>query len=75
MMEAEFAMDEKSALSLFDCLTPTLKEHRQFKPNLNYTFCLDDFREQKRVKQIEWDLQQSRFPEIVEENKVLKATN
>ena len=27
VMEAEFATDERSALSLYDCLVPMLKEH------------------------------------------------
>ena len=29
--EAEFALDERTPLSLYDCLTPKLKEHRRFK--------------------------------------------
>ena len=27
-MEAEYVLDEQTALSLYDCLVPTLKEHR-----------------------------------------------
>ena len=29
VMEAEFAIDERSPLSLFDCIIPRLKEHRR----------------------------------------------
>ena len=29
VMEAEFAIDERSALSLYDCMVPRLKEHRR----------------------------------------------
>ena len=56
MQESEFALDERSALSLYDCLVPTIKEHRRKKINLNDKFCLDDFRTQLKVKQLEWDL-------------------
>lgn len=35
VMEAEYAIDERSALSLYDCLVPALKEHRRFKVQAN----------------------------------------
>ena len=31
VMEAEFAHDERSALSLYDCLIPRIREHRRLK--------------------------------------------
>ena len=31
VMEAEYAIDDKSKLSLYDCLIPKLKEFRRFK--------------------------------------------
>ena len=46
VMEAEFALDERSALSLYDCLIPTLKEHRRFKINLQDKFNINDFKTQ-----------------------------
>ena len=50
IMEAEYALDERSPLSLYDCLVPTLKEHRRFKINLNDKFNIPDFKTQQRVK-------------------------
>ena len=49
VMEAEFAIDERSPLSLYDCLIPTLKEHRKFHINLANELTLKDFREQKET--------------------------
>ena len=46
VMEAEFALDERSALSLYDCLVPTLKEHRRFKISLLDKFNINDFKAQ-----------------------------
>ena len=31
VMEAEYAMDDRTALSLYDCLVPKLREHRRFR--------------------------------------------
>ena len=31
VMEAEYAMDDRTALSLYDCLIPKLREHRKLK--------------------------------------------
>ena len=56
VMEAEFALDERSPLSLYDCLVPVLKEHRRFKINLQDKFNINDFKSQQRVKQLEWEL-------------------
>ena len=49
VMEAEFALDERSALSLYDCLTPTLKEHRRFKINIEDKFSINDFKTQQKL--------------------------
>ena len=73
VQEAEFAMDERSPLSLYDCLVPTLKEHRRKKINLNDKFSLEDFRTQLKLKQLERDLQQQEYPNLVEENAFLKT--
>ena len=47
VMEAEFAIDERSPLSLYDNLIPTLREHRKFKINLQDEFSIEDFMAQK----------------------------
>jgi len=73
VMEAEFALDERSPLSLYDCLVPVLKEHRRFKINLRDKFNINDFKSQQKVKQLEWDLQKSRMPGLIEENEMLSA--
>ena len=36
VMEAEYAIDDCTAMSLYDCLIPKLREHRRFH------FCKED---------------------------------
>ena len=46
-MEAEFAHDDRSPLSLYDCLIPQLREHRKFhiRPELyTHVNLIDDIR-------------------------------
>ena len=31
VLEAEYAIDDQTSLSLYDCLVPKLKEHRRFR--------------------------------------------
>ena len=33
--EAKYAMDDLTPLRLYNCMVPTLKEHRLLKPDLN----------------------------------------
>lgn len=44
MMEAELALDDKSALSLYDCLIPKIKEHRRFAITKDAVFSVADFK-------------------------------
>ncbi len=46
VMEAEHAIDEQSALSLYDCLIPRIKEHRRFKLFRDAKFSVADFKTQ-----------------------------
>lgn len=43
-LEAEYAIDEASSLSLYDCLVPKLKEHRRFRITRDSKFSISDFR-------------------------------
>ena len=45
-MEAEYAIDDRTALQLYDCLIPKIKEHRRFKINRDSKFSLADLKEQ-----------------------------
>ena len=42
VMEAEFAIDERSALSLYDCIVPRLKEHRRLAYNKEVPLSIND---------------------------------
>ena len=70
--EAEYAIDERSQLSLYDCLVPTIKEHRRFKVQKDEKFSLADFKVQCRVKELEWILHKSKMPGLTKENNELK---
>ena len=54
--EAEFALDDQSALSLYDCLVPMLKRHRRFRIAENTKFSIPDYQTQKKVYQLKFDL-------------------
>ena len=45
-MEAENAIDDRSALSLYDCLIPKLKEQRRLRVDKDDEFQMADFRAQ-----------------------------
>ena len=47
--EAEYALDERTHLQLYDCLIPLLKEHRKYSVKLGATLSIDDFRAQQQV--------------------------
>ena len=57
VMEAEFAMDEKSPLSLFDCLKPMIKHNRRMRIDVNATLSAEDYRELAKARQLKWNLQ------------------
>ena len=42
--EGEYAIDDRTSLSLFDCLIPKLKEHRRFKIKPDDAFSINDFK-------------------------------
>lgn len=44
IMEAEFALDDRTPLSLFDCLLPMLKEQRRYALQPKAKFSIEDFR-------------------------------
>ena len=43
-LEAENAIDERSALVMYDCLLPVLKENRRFKITKESEFSIADFK-------------------------------
>ena len=56
VMEAEFAHDERSALSLYNCLIPALREHRRLRiqPQLLQKYNLiEDIHAKKKALQLE----------------------
>jgi len=70
-MEAEFAIDERSALSLYDCLVPRIKEHRRSKINMQDKFSINELKELQYTKELELELQRSQMPKLMEENGLL----
>lgn len=67
-LEAEHAIDDTSPLKLYDCLIPKLKEHRRFKIFKDSVFSIEDFREIKKIREIEFSLNKSRLPKVLREN-------
>ena len=69
VMEAEFALDETSAISFYDCLIPKLKEQRRFLLPKHLEMSIDDFRTKFKVIKMEQELQNAEAPMLREENK------
>ena len=73
--EAEFALDEKTALSMYDCLVPVLREHRRFKIMPDTSMTVEDFKSQLKVIQLRREEDSERVPRLIEENANLTAQN
>ena len=54
--EGEYAIDERTTLSLYDSLIPKLKEHRRFKIKADDAFSINDFKVQQRLRELELKL-------------------
>ena len=70
-LEAEHAIDDATALSLYDCLVPQIKELRRFKVTKDSEFSVADFRSQLKIKQLDYDLEMKRLPQARVEIKTL----
>lgn len=44
VMDAEYAIDDRTPLSLYDCLVPKIKENRRFRIQKDDKFSIADFR-------------------------------
>ena len=73
MLEAENAIDESTALKMYDCLVPHIKEHRRFKILPDSLFSISDFNAMYKVKKLEATIQKEETPKIKEENAKLKV--
>lgn len=64
--EAEFAFDDRTPLSLYDCALPKLKQHRKrkFDPRKFLMYALDDNEAKARVVAIERETQQFKLHEV-----------
>jgi len=58
VFESEYALEESSPLTLYDCLVPALKQHRRLKVKKDSEFSIEDFKAKKRVLELEWLLEQ-----------------
>ena len=64
VMEAEYAIDERTALELYDCLRPRIKEHRRFKIQRDAAFSTADLKAQIRVNDQKLLLEEKRLPTL-----------
>ena len=70
--EAEFAIDERTPLSLYDCLVPRIKEHRRFRITQDSPFSIADFKAQQTIRQLDYEIEKKRLPRALEENAILR---
>lgn len=57
ILEAEYAIDDATALSLYDCLVPKIKEHRRFRINRDSIFSIADMKAVQRVRELDYELE------------------
>ena len=67
-MEAEFAFDDRTALSLYDCLIPKLKENVRYIRPLDYTETVEDYVYKSKIRNLELELSKKKVPKLLEEN-------
>ena len=72
VLEAENAIDDRTPLSLYDCLIPKLKEHRRFKLTKDSEFSIADFNAQLKARQIEQNLEKKQLPVALIENEMME---
>ena len=72
-MEVEYAYDERTALSLYDCLVPKLKEHRRLIRPKDYIQTIYDYQAKQQASHYEYELEKKRMPKLLHENGLLKA--
>ena len=57
-LDAEFALDEKTPLILYDCLIPQLKENRRFRITKDSEFSIADFYTQQKIVELQREIEQ-----------------
>ena len=66
VMEAEYAIDDRSPLDLYNCLVPKLQEQRRF--TIHQEFSIADFKAQQKIFQMQLELENQRLPRMEIEN-------
>lgn len=69
-IEAEYAHDERTALGLYDCLIPNLRDYRKRKVTASYftsSDIIDDIKARQRVLELELKLETKRSAPIAAE--------
>ena len=66
-MEAEYAYDDQTALSLYDCLIPKLKENVRLIRPKDYTETVEDYVYRSKILHYELELSKKRVPRLLEE--------
>ena len=57
MFEAEYAIDDRTALSLFDCIVPRLREHKIFKIRPTISIEMKDMEVNEKVEMMNLDME------------------
>ena len=72
VMEAEHAIDDCTAMSLYDCLIPKLREHRRFRIKKDEKFSIADFKACVTIRNLEYDIKMLEVSKLTEENTEMK---
>ena len=72
-LEAEYAYDERTALNLYDCLIPRLREHRRLRiqPEFQRIDLLKDLRMTEHIRKMELELALVSQPKVLAERRSL----
>ena len=68
VMQAEHCIDDRTALNFYNCLVPKIKENRRYRIQKDSVFSIADFKEQAKVRQFEYELEQKELPALLKQN-------
>ena len=72
VMEAEHAIDDCTAMSLYDCLIPKLREQRRFRIKKDDKFSIADFKAIVTIRKLDHDIKMAETSKLTEENTEMK---
>lgn len=65
VMEAEYAIDDRSPIDFYNCLIPKLREQVRFRVKKDEKFSVSDVKSQLRLRELERELERKELPKLI----------